>query len=139
MKFNINDRVKIVKISRDDPPYLLNQIGTIIKIREDKDYPYEIKFLSENMIFADEVLWQEHELDFDKPIINEFTKLSPESGDWEAWYLNGKLIAEGHSVRVEDILDALSDILLNTYKTIEISDEKAEEGFEVNLEDMCIT
>lgn len=69
-------------------------------------------------------------------MIHELTRLSPECGDWEAWYLNGKLIAEGHSVRVADILDALADVFPNTYKFIEISDEKAEMGFTKELKDM---
>lgn len=134
MKFNIDDKVKIVEIGTADPSYLLNQVATIIKIRKDYDYPYEIEFIDENMKNVEEVLWQEHELEFDKPAINQFTKLL--SSDWEAWYLNGKLIAEGHSVRVENILDSLADILPNTYDAIQISDEKAEEGFKDNLEDM---
>lgn len=68
--------------------------------------------------------------------VNKFIRLSPECGDWEAWYLNGKLIAEGHRVRVEDILDALNDIFPNTYNLIEISDEKAEIGFTEDLKSM---
>jgi len=69
-------------------------------------------------------------------IKHEFVRLSPESGDWEAWYLNDKLIAEGHRVETEDILDAIADILPNTYESIEISDEKAEKGFTKELKDM---
>jgi len=69
-------------------------------------------------------------------IKHKFVCLHPECGDWEAWYLDGKLIAEGHNVRVEDILDALTDILPNTYTSVEISDEKAEKGFTIDLKDM---
>jgi len=137
VKFKVNDRVKIIEIGATDPSYLLNQVGIIIKIRRNSDYVYEIEFVDENMKHIEQVLWQEHELDFDKPIINQFTKLM--SSDWEAWYMNGKLIAEGHIVRVESILDALTDIFPNTYDSIEISDEIAEEGFSENLEDMNIT
>jgi hypothetical protein len=67
---------------------------------------------------------------------HEFVRLSPESGDWEAWYMDGKLIAEGHSVRVQDILDEISSVFPNTYKLIEISDEKADEGFSESLEEV---
>lgn len=68
--------------------------------------------------------------------MNEFTRVCPECGDWEAWYINGKLIAEGHRVRAEDLLDAIADVFPNTVKYIEISDRKAEMGFKENLEDM---
>jgi len=67
---------------------------------------------------------------------HKFVRLSPECGDWEAWYMDGKLIVEGHRARIDDFLDAIIDVFPNTHKSIEIPDEKAEEGFEVNLEDM---
>jgi hypothetical protein len=70
------------------------------------------------------------------PMTHKFVRLSPESGDWEAWYMDGKLIAEGHSVRIQDILDGISGVFPSTYKIIEISDEKAEEGFSENLEEV---
>jgi hypothetical protein len=70
----------------------------------------------------------------DKPF--EFVKVHPKCGDWEGWYMNGKLIAEGHAVRVIDFLDAINDVFPNTYKRIEISDEKAEMGYTENLDDM---
>lgn len=66
----------------------------------------------------------------------DFVRVSPESGDWEALYMDGKLIAEGHSLRVDDVLDAISDVLPNKLSYIEISDEKAEAGFSTNLTDM---
>ena len=72
-------------------------------------------------------------------MINKFVKLIPECEDWEAWYFNGMLIAEGHKVRVEDILDALANVLPNIFETIVISDEKAEYGFKNNLSDMIFT
>lgn len=67
---------------------------------------------------------------------HEFVKVSPECGDWEAWYLNGKLIDEGYKINVKDILDALADVLPNTYKFLEISDEIAEQGFPSELRDI---
>lgn len=66
----------------------------------------------------------------------EFVKVFPECCDWEGWYMNGKLIAEGHTVRVCNLLDAINDVFPNTYKSVYISDEKAEMGYKENLEDM---
>ena len=90
------------------------QIGNITQLTTNKDVLYSNKF----------------------PLEHKFVKLYPECGDWEAWYMDGKLIAEGHTVRVEDILDAISNVFPNTYKSIGISDERAEEGFELELKNM---
>lgn len=69
--------------------------------------------------------------------MNEFVMVSCESGDWEGLYLNGKLVAEGHSVRLEDVLDAIADVFPNKYSYEEISDDFAEEhGWSDNLEGM---
>lgn len=58
----------------------------------------------------------------------KFTIVHPESGDWEALYINGKLAAEGHSLSVQDVLDCIDNILPNEYKYMTISDETAELG-----------
>lgn len=58
----------------------------------------------------------------------KFTLVHPESGDWEALYINGKLAAEGHSLSVRDVLDCIDNILPNEYKYMTISDETAELG-----------
>ena len=58
----------------------------------------------------------------------KFTIVCPESGDWEALYINGKLAAEGHRLSVQDVLDCIDNILPNEYKYITISDETAELG-----------
>ena len=68
--------------------------------------------------------------------MKDFVLVCPESGDWEALYMDGKLIAEGHSIRVMDVLDAISDVLPNKFTYESISDELAEAGFSSNLEDM---
>lgn len=60
----------------------------------------------------------------------------PDSGDWEALYANGRLIAEGHSLCARDVLDAISGVLPNIFKYMPVSDEKAEEGFAESLADM---
>lgn len=91
------------------------QIGNITQLTTNKDALYPNKL----------------------PLEHKFIKLYPECEDWEAWYMDGKLIAEGHSVRVEDILDAISNVFPNIIKeSIEISDEKAEIGFTESLKDM---
>lgn len=63
----------------------------------------------------------------------KFTLVSCESGDWEALYINDKLAAEGHNIRVRDVIDSISDILPNEYNEIEIPDEVAETGMPNNL------
>lgn len=68
--------------------------------------------------------------------MKEFTLVRPECGDWEALYMDGKLIAEGHSLRVMDVLDAVSNVFPNRVSYKEVSDERAEEGFSENLSDM---
>lgn len=61
--------------------------------------------------------------------MTKFEIVAPECGDWEALYVNGKLVAEGHSIRLEEVLYAIQNILPNEYEYTEISDERAEEGF----------
>lgn len=66
----------------------------------------------------------------------KFTLINCESGDWEALYINDKLAAEGHSIRVRDVIDSISDILPNEYNEIEISDEIAEVGMPEKLSEL---
>lgn len=68
--------------------------------------------------------------------MTDFVLVSPESGDWEAWYMDGKLIAEGHEVRASDLLDAISNVFKNSYKFAEIDDDTAEMGFPEELKDL---
>ena len=63
----------------------------------------------------------------------KFTLVRCESGDWEALYINDKLAAEGHNIRVRDVIDSINGILPNEYNEIEISDEIAETGMTNNL------
>lgn len=58
----------------------------------------------------------------------KFAIVYPESGDWEALYINGKLATEGDSLSVQDVLDCIDSILPNEYKYMIISDEAAELG-----------
>ncbi len=66
----------------------------------------------------------------------DFVLLRPECGDWEALYMDGHLIAEGHSLRVRDVLDALSEVLPNVFTCKSIPDEQAEKGFSGWIGDM---
>lgn len=55
----------------------------------------------------------------------DFTFIASDCGDWEGLYANGKLIAEGHSVRAIDVLDAIADILPNRVERICVSEDVA--------------
>jgi len=63
MKFKINDKVKIIKILKEDPNYLLGKTGTIVKIIDGNEFPIEIVFNGEESMGMDEVLWKENELE----------------------------------------------------------------------------
>lgn len=67
-----------------------------------------------------------------------FTIAISKEGDWEALYMDGKLIAEGHSLGAHHVLDALADVLPNKVEYMEITDEKAEEGMPERLNDLKI-
>lgn len=66
--------------------------------------------------------------------VHELVRLSSENSDWEALYLNGKLIAEGDGVWLQGMLCELSNIISSTYRLIEISDGKAD--FSESLEEV---
>lgn len=66
----------------------------------------------------------------------DFALVTPECGDWEALYADGKLIAEGHSLNARDVLDAVSNVFPNIFRYLSVSDEKAEEGFTEDLAGM---
>lgn len=68
--------------------------------------------------------------------MRHFLIVRPECGDWEALYMDGKLIAEGHSLRANDVLDAISSVFQNEVKYIEISDEEAECGMPMYSKDL---
>ena len=71
--------------------------------------------------------------------MTKFTIVSTKCGDWQALYIDGKIAAEGHTVRAEDVLDAIADILPNKVERYEISDEIAESmGMPRNLNNFPI-
>ena len=70
------------------------------------------------------------------PMKTKLTLVSCESCDWEALYINDKLTAEGHSIKVRDFIDCINDILPNEYSKIEVSDEIAEIGMPEKLSEL---
>ena len=66
----------------------------------------------------------------------KFTLVRPECGDWEAIYINGKLVAEGHRLDAMSVLEAIADNLVCEIESIEISDEAAEMGMPTLLSDL---
>lgn len=64
--------------------------------------------------------------------------VSPECGDWEALYVNGRLIAENHRLRVEQVLSHLGQFLPISLVHIGVSDEIAETGLSQDLSELTI-
>lgn len=56
--------------------------------------------------------------------------------DWEALYINGKLVDEGHSLPADRVLECLSKPWDYKVERIEISDEAAEMGMPALLADL---
>lgn len=61
-----------------------------------------------------------------------------ECGDWEALYINGKLIDENHRLRVEQVLSRLGQFLPITLVHTDVPDEVAEMGMPQNLSELTI-
>lgn len=66
----------------------------------------------------------------------KFTLVRPESGDWEALYINGKLTLEGHSLSAWQVLECIEAALVCEIESIEISDEVAEMGMPTLLSEL---
>lgn len=60
----------------------------------------------------------------------------PECGDWEALYVNGELVTEGHSLSAEQVLKCVAKHWDYKVECIEISDEAAEIGMPRLLTDL---
>lgn len=63
------------------------------------------------------------------------------SGDWEGLYVEGYLECEGHSIRVEDLIEALNRVTISENRFPEGSNFKYstrdlgnEEGFDVDFD-----
>ena len=68
----------------------------------------------------------------------KFTLVRPESGDWEALYVDGKLIKEGHRISAFQVLKCIKQILGCQFDSIRVSDEVADAGMPENLSDLTI-
>lgn len=66
----------------------------------------------------------------------KFTLVRPECGDWEALYINGKLVREGHSLSAWQVLECIEKNLVCEIDSIEISDEVAEMGMPTLLSEL---
>ncbi len=58
----------------------------------------------------------------------KLTLVRPECADWEALYINGKLVREGHCLSAWHVLEGIEEHLVCEIESIEISDEVAEIG-----------
>lgn len=66
----------------------------------------------------------------------KFTLVRPKCADWEALYIDGKLVVEGHSLDAGCILECIEKHLVCEFERIEISDEAAEIGMPALLVDL---
>jgi hypothetical protein len=66
----------------------------------------------------------------------KFTLVHPESGDWEALYINGKLVRETHRIDAWEVLECIKKNLVCEIESVEISDEAAEIGMPALLSDL---
>lgn len=65
-----------------------------------------------------------------------FTLVRPECADWEAFYIDGKLVAESHSLDASRVLECIEKHLVCDFEQIEISDEAAEMGMPALLSEL---
>lgn len=68
----------------------------------------------------------------------KFTLVRPESGDWEALYIDGKLAIESHSLSAFQVLKCVKKIFGCQFDNIRISDETAEMGMPELLSELTI-
>ena len=66
----------------------------------------------------------------------KFTLVRPECADWEALYIDGKLVDEGHSLDAGRVLECIEKHLICEFEQIEISDEVAEMGMPTLLSEL---
>ncbi len=66
----------------------------------------------------------------------KFTLVRPESGDWEALYINGELVREGHNLDAWQVLNGIEAHLVCEIEQLEISDETAEMGMPALLSEL---
>ena len=66
----------------------------------------------------------------------KFTLVQPECADWEALYIDGKLVEEAHMLSAWHILKSIEKHLGHKFEQIEISNEVAEMGMPALLSDL---
>ena len=66
----------------------------------------------------------------------KFTLVHPESCDWEALYINGKLVREAHRIDAWEVLECIKNNLVCEIESIDISDEVAEMGMPALLSEL---
>lgn len=59
----------------------------------------------------------------------KITLVRPESGDWEALYIDDKLVKESHSLSAFQVLKCVKKVIGCEFKSFRVKDEVAEEGF----------
>lgn len=55
--------------------------------------------------------------------IRDLQQIEDMEGDWEGWYLDDKLIAQGHRVLANDLLEKLQNTKFNLLPLIEVDME----------------
>ncbi len=65
----------------------------------------------------------------------EVVMVDSECGDWQALYIDGVLVDEGHSISSRDVFKAIAG-RPHTFNTRRVSDEVAEMGMPTRLEDL---
>jgi hypothetical protein len=68
----------------------------------------------------------------------KLTLVRPESGDWEALYIGGKLVKEDQRLSAFQILKLVKKIFGCQFENVRISDEAAEAGMPELLSDLTI-
>lgn len=67
-----------------------------------------------------------------------FTLVRPESGDWEALYVDGQLAIECHSLSAFQVLKCVKKIFGCQFESVRVSDESAEAGMPELLSDLTV-
>ena len=67
-----------------------------------------------------------------------FTLVRPESGGWEALYIDDKLVKESHSLSAFQVLKCVKKIFGCQFENVRISDEVAEAGMPELLSDLTV-
>lgn len=68
----------------------------------------------------------------------KLTLVRPDSGDWEALYIDGKLVKEGQRLSAFQILKLVKKIFGCQFENVRISDEVAEAGMPELLSDLTV-